>query len=97
MRPADPNRPIGGRIVNLAEYEEQDGLGLAVLVARGDVTPGELLDLALARCAAVNPRINAVVAWFETLARTAIAEGLPPGPFRGVPLLLKDEDRKSVV
>jgi amidase len=54
------------------------------------VTPDELLDEALARTAIVNPRINAVVHGMERAARTAIAAGLPDGPFRGVPFLVKD-------
>jgi amidase/6-aminohexanoate-cyclic-dimer hydrolase len=37
-----------------------------------------------------NPELNAVVLVQEDVARAAIAAGLPPGPFRGVPFLLKD-------
>ncbi|MBM4442926.1 MAG: amidase [Candidatus Rokubacteria bacterium] len=73
-----------------AEYERYDALGLAELVRRRDVTPEELLDAALARQAARNPAINAVVMPLEDHARRAIAAGLPDGPFRGVPYLMKD-------
>jgi Asp-tRNA(Asn)/Glu-tRNA(Gln) amidotransferase A subunit family amidase len=72
------------------EYAALDGLGLAALVAKKAVTPGELLDKALARLHAVDPAINAVAHRFEELARTAIAAGLPDGPFRGVPFMTKD-------
>jgi amidase len=72
------------------EYIEHDATALAGLVAEGQVTPGELLDLAIARLEAVNPRINAVVRRMFEPARAAIEAGLPDGPFRGVPLLLKD-------
>ena len=58
--------------------------------ASGQVSPAELLDEALARTAAVNPRINAVIHLMEGRARAAIAAGLPEGPFRGVPFLVKD-------
>jgi amidase len=72
------------------EYGEFDALGLAELVRRGQVSPGELLDEALARTTAVNPKINAVIHLMEGCARAAIAAGLPEGPFRGVPFLVKD-------
>lgn len=67
-----------------------DATALAGLVAAGEVTPSELLDAALAAVEARNPALNAVVLVQEGVARKAIAEGLPPGPFRGVPFLIKD-------
>jgi amidase len=67
-----------------------DATELAGLVARGEVTPTELLDAALLAVEARNPAINAVVLVQETVARRSIADGLPLGPFRGVPFLLKD-------
>jgi Asp-tRNA(Asn)/Glu-tRNA(Gln) amidotransferase A subunit family amidase len=73
-----------------AEYEQYDGLGLAELVRRGQVAPAELLDAAIERVEARNPRVNAVVLKLYDLARAAIASGLPDGPFRGVPYLMKD-------
>ena len=72
------------------DYGEYDALGLAALVRAGEVSPGELLDEALERTASVNPAINAVVHLMEGRAREAIAAGLPEGPFRGVPFLIKD-------
>jgi len=72
------------------DYESHDGLALAALVARGEVSPDELLDAALERAARHNPAINAVVVQREGAARAEIAAGLPEGPFRGVPFLLKD-------
>ena len=73
-----------------AEYGRYDALGLAGLVRTGEVSPTELLDEALARTALVNPKINAVIHLMEARAREAIAAGLPEGPFRGVPFLIKD-------
>ncbi len=73
-----------------ASYATSDATGLAALVAKGEVTPDELLDAALAGVAAHNPAINAVVLMQEETARAAIRAGLPAGPFRGVPFLLKD-------
>ncbi|MDP3194837.1 amidase [Tabrizicola sp.] len=67
-----------------------DATALAALVAAGEVTPSELLDAALAAVEARNPALNAVVLVQEGVARKAIADGLPAGPFRGVPFLIKD-------
>ena len=73
-----------------ADYDKFDGLGLAELVAKKEVTPEELLDEAIARTEKLNPRINAVVHKHYDEARDQIARGLPEGPFKGVPFLLKD-------
>ena len=67
-----------------------DATALAELVARREVTASELLDAALDAVEARNPAINAVVLLQEAVARKSIADGLPPGPFRGVPFLIKD-------
>src|SRR5262244_4035857 len=73
-----------------AEYERYDALGLAELVRRRQVSPGELLDAAIARVEARNPAINAVTMPLYDYGRAAIAAGLPDGPFTGVPFLMKD-------
>ena len=73
-----------------ADYEQFDALGLAGLVRRGTVTPEDLLEAAIERVEARNPRVNAVVMKLYDHGRRAIAEGLPDGPFRGVPYLMKD-------
>lgn len=67
-----------------------DATALAGLVARREVSPDELLTAALAAVAERNPALNAVVLLQEDAARASIARGLPQGPFRGVPFLLKD-------
>ena len=72
------------------EFDSYDATGLAALVADGKVTADELLDSALVRYTDRNPAINAVVLVQEDVARQAIRAGLPDGPFRGVPFLLKD-------
>jgi amidase len=74
----------------MQDYGEHDATALAALVAAGAVTAGELLDAALERVERLNPKLNAVVLVQEEVARRHIAEGLPAGPFRGVPFLLKD-------
>ncbi len=71
------------------EYLSHDALGLAALIRSRDVTPGELLDTALARARALNPRLNAVVRFMEADARVTAASP-PAGPFSGIPFLAKD-------
>jgi amidase len=73
-----------------ADYERHDALGLADLARRRQVTPVELLEAAIERVEARNPRVNAVVMKLYDLGRKAIADGLPDGPFTGVPFLMKD-------
>ncbi len=77
-------------MARIAEYETQDALGLAAWVRDGEVKPEELLDEAIARVEERDPALNAVVIRSYEAARAAIAAGLPDGPLRGVPYLLKD-------
>lgn len=74
----------------IGDLGARDATALAEWVAAGEVSPSELLDAALAAVEARNGALNAVVLVQEGVARKAIAEGLPPGPFRGVPFLIKD-------
>ncbi len=63
----------------------------------GRFTPDDALDAVLARIAAVNPRLNAIVTLDEAGARAAarastarFVSGAPLGPLDGVPLTVKD-------
>ena len=76
-------------MAGFTEYEQYDGLGLADLVRRKEVTPAELLDAAIERVEARNPAVNAVTMKLYEYGRKAIAS-LPEGPFAGVPFLMKD-------
>ena len=71
------------------DYDTQDALGLAALVAAREVTPAELLDEALLRLERVNGSLNAVIQPMFERARAACGQGFG-GPFLGVPFLLKD-------
>ena len=72
------------------EYVKHDATALAELVRRGEVSPDELLETAIARAEAVNPQLNAIVTPLYDKGRD-MARHLPDsGPFRGVPFLLKD-------
>lgn len=74
----------------MKDYSEYDGLGLAKLVAKRAVTPGELVEAAIERIEHHNPTLNAVVYKGFDDARRWAAGDLPDGPFRGVPFLIKD-------
>lgn len=72
--------------MRVSEYVNYDAVGLAELVAEGEVTSAELQAAALEATQAVNPQINAVV-------ETWPADDEPkPGstPLAGVPFLVKD-------
>ena len=73
-----------------SQFGTHDAVGLAELVRAGHVKPTELLDEAIARTQAVNGDLNAIVTEMFDEARASIERGLPDGPFRGVPFLLKD-------
>jgi amidase len=73
------------------EYASFDGLGLAELVRKGEVSAVELLDEAIARVEKRNPTLNAVVFKAYDQARAAAQRFKPANvPFAGVPFLLKD-------
>ncbi len=74
----------------MQDYDRYDGLGLAELIRKGEVSPAELCETAIARAEALNPRLNAVVTPMYELARRAAAAAPGNSPFAGVPFLLKD-------
>src|SRR5512138_257062 len=65
-------------------------MALSALVRTRAVTAAEMLEAALERADARNPRINAIVARYDDEARRRAREPLPDGPLSGVPFLLKD-------
>src|ERR1700743_1296364 len=67
-----------------------DATAQADLVRRGEVTPSELAEAAIARIEAVNPKLDAVIRTRFDAARREAAGDLPEGPFRGVPTVFKD-------
>jgi amidase len=74
----------------ITDYGSYDALGLAELVAQRDVKPSELLEEAINRAEAMNPKLNAIVYKDYDNARNMAKSDLPKGPFTGVPFLLKD-------
>ncbi|HEX3712667.1 MAG TPA: amidase [Trebonia sp.] len=67
-----------------------DATAQAELVRRGEASPSELVEAAIARIEAVNPKLDAVLRTRFDAARQEAAGDLPDGPFRGVPILFKD-------
>jgi len=73
------------------ELADLDATAQADLVRRGELTPRELVDAAIARIERLNPTINAVTLPAFAAARDrAASRELPRGPFHGVPFLMKD-------
>ncbi len=70
--------------MKFSDYAAHDGLGLAQLVAAGEVSAQELTSYALAAIEVRNPSLNAVLA---TLDQQPYA---PDRPFSGVPFLVKE-------
>ncbi|HEY3260133.1 MAG TPA: amidase [Pseudonocardiaceae bacterium] len=67
-----------------------DATAQADLVRRGEASPKELVEAAIARIDAVNPQLDGVIRTRFDEARAEASGELPDGPFRGVPILLKD-------
>ncbi|MEA2446998.1 MAG: amidase [Actinomycetota bacterium] len=76
----------------MSELSDLDAVGQALAVRRGDVSPAELVDDAIARIEKLNPELNAVIHPLFEKARAAAGGDLPDGPFRGVPAVMKDLD-----
>jgi len=64
-----------------------DGVAQAELVARGELSAAELLEACVERIEATNPLLNSITALDFDRARAAKPA---PGPFAGVPFLVKD-------
>jgi amidase len=68
-----------------------DCMAQAELVRHGEVSPAELVEAAIARAEKLNSRLNAIISpQYERARQHAADAGLPDGPLRGVPILLKD-------
>lgn len=69
------------------DYVKYDGIGLAELISRGEVTAAEVCAAAVEAIESTNPAINAVVEkWDHEVSAAAGGDG----PLHGVPFLIKD-------
>ncbi len=72
------------------EYDRHDAVGLAALVANGEVTAAEVAETAIARIQANEMPLNGVIATCFEDARHEVEAGRLVGPLAGVPFLVKD-------
>ena len=80
----------GMTMSDFGELAHLDATAQAELVRKKEVQPIELVDAAIERIEALNPKLNAVVTKMVDQARETALGELPEGPFTGVPFLLKD-------
>lgn len=71
-------------------FDDQDMTGLAASIRRGDVSAREVVEFALRRLEERNSTVNAVIAERAEEALAEVDAGLPDGPLRGIPFLIKD-------
>lgn len=76
--------------MNLTEYAQYDGLGLAELVRQGKVTPKGLAEFFIEAVEMLNPQINSVIEIYKDALDIADHATNHQGPFSGVPFLRKD-------
>ena len=77
-------------MLSAEEYNRHDAVGLAALVATGEVTAAEVLQESTARIEATERPLNGVVATCFDDAHRNVGALLPTGPLTGVPYLVKD-------
>ena len=77
-------------MLTIEEYTSRDAVGLAALVATGEVTAAEVLQESTARIEATERPLNGVVATCFDDAHRNVDALLPTGPLTGVPYLVKD-------
>lgn len=73
--------------MQLSEYIKYDGLGIAELIRKKQITPGEAIACAHEATELLNPEINTIIEVFpDPLAGNESLDA----PFYGVPFLIKD-------
>jgi amidase len=70
--------------------DPMDAIGTAAAIRNGQVAPREVVEEAIRRIEKHDPGLNAVVASRFDEALAEVDRGLPDGPLRGVPMLVKD-------
>ncbi len=72
--------------MKLDEYAALDGMSIAELVRKGEISAAEAAGAAIEAIDAVNPQLNAVIESYPDRINQEPADG----PLKGVPFLLKD-------
>lgn len=73
-----------------SEYIHQDGIGLANLIAKGEISPREACLAALEVHEATDPAISAIIEIWADDIDAAVAAVDSDAPYRGVPFFIKD-------
>lgn len=73
----------------MTNTDPRDAVALAADIRAGTLDPAEVLEQAIGRIEAHDPQLNAMVATRFDQARAEVAAGLPDGPMRGVPIVIK--------
>jgi amidase len=76
--------------MNLEEYSSYDGVALADLVRKKEVSPKELVRLFVEAVEKINPKINAVIEVYNDRIEGMNESTISTGPLAGVPFLMKD-------
>ena len=76
--------------MNITEYSSYDGVALADLVRKKEVTSKELAQLFVEAVEKINPKINAVLEVFSDRVEGVNEQIISNGSFAGVPFLMKD-------
>lgn len=76
-------------VLSLDEYAALDGVGLAGLIERREVSIEEVTASAKAAVELINPTVKAIVELYEDRLENPTLD-LEDGPLRGVPFLIKD-------
>ena len=83
---------VTGSVRRMSDLSLLDATAQAELVRNGEASPLELVDAAIERIEKLNGDLNAVIHPLYESARTQARGSLPDGPFRGVPIVVKDLD-----
>ena len=76
--------------MNLTEYSSYDGVGLADLIRKKEVTAQEVAESMLAGVHKINPSINAIIEIYHDRVEKSDQLQPPDKPLAGVPIFLKD-------
>ena len=83
--------------MKLTEYSRCDGVALADLVKKREVSPKELAHILVEAVDKVNPRINAVIEVYSDRIERLDDQAIPAGPLAGVPFLMKDIGAGTII
>ena len=74
----------------MASLLQLDATAQAAAVRNGEISPVELVQLAIDAVEQLNPKLNAVITPMYEQALEIAKRDLADGPFKGVPMLMKD-------